>query len=422
MSRLCSALAALACAASATVLVACDGVGSGSGPTGVLIRYNGLETGVRTFECASFQLAGIVQSEGNGNRSEGDITSRGAWRSSNPGVIDVSNGDLETEAGSRLYFPAGTVIARGAGSATIQLDYLGLLATFAVSADPIGGLTITPEIDYLAPGSYQTFTLEAELDDDEPATDITSSAVWRIVSGSVPVGIVDASTVLTQSDPVGQPFTLEAQLFTCARRAQRQLTIDAIQALRIVHEQPEGLPVPIEYSDALRVEADMVGGGSGAVQNLSGQVTIEQVVGDADEAQLSQSAEALVLSGLKAGRPVQYRIRYAPLDLDVLTRVVTFEDLELLQLRISPETLTLEYPNTFLLDALGRFSDGHERSIRRAVTWTSLDPDLLSFVGSGIDSGEISGRGVEGVVEVTAGASNSEGALEAEARVDIQVP
>jgi hypothetical protein len=420
MSRLRYALAALLGAAGAAGLAACNGIDEGAEPTGIVIRYNGIETGFHTFECASFQLAGILQMEADGQLSEGDITSRGSWTSSNAGVIDVSNGDLETEPGSRLYFPAGTVVARGPGAATIRLDYLGLIATFAVNADPIGGLTITPEIDYLAPGSYQTFALEAQLDDDEPATDITASAVWRIVSGAVPVSIVDTSTVQTQSDPVGSPFALEAQVFTCDRRVQRELTIGAIESLRVVHEQPEGLPVPIDYSDALRVEAVMAGGG--AVQNLSGQVEFEQVLGDADEAQLGAGAELLTLSGLKTGRPVQFSIRYAPLDIEVLTRVVTFEELELQTLRISPETLTLRYPDVFRFDALGRFSDGHERSVRRSVTWTSLDTDLLSIVASGADMGEVSGRGFEGVVEVMATATNSEDTLEAEARVEIQVP
>lgn len=420
MNRLRSALAAAVCVGSTGGLAGCDVVGTGSRPEGVVIRYEGMEGGIQTFECASFQLAGIMRQNHNGVLSEGDMTSRGEWRSSNPGVIDVSNGDLETERHSGIYLPAGTVVARNPGNATIQFSFLGMQTTFAVSAEPISEVRMTPEIEYLAPGSYQSFALEARFGDDDVTTDVSSSAYWRIVSGSVPVTLT-GTTVQTQSDPVGQPFTLEAQLYACDRRAQRHLTIGAIQALRIVHEQPEHLTIPVGYSDLLHVEADIEGSG-GAVQDLTDQITIQQVVGDVDEAELSNNGSAYVVTGLKAGLPVQYRVRYAPLGLDVLTRVMSFETLELQQLRISPEAVTLHYPDTFRFDAVGLFSDGHERPLRRSVTWASENTELLGVATSGAEIGTVTGYGLEGKVEITATRDNSEGPLKAEAVVDIQLP
>ena len=150
MSFTCVRLTALLTAA---LLTACDlSVGEGTAPTAVFIRYNGVGGDLQTLECTAPQLSAVVRMEGNGKISEGDVTPLVRWSSSNPGVIDVSNGDAEVEPGSGSYFPAGTVIARTAGSAIIRVDYVGLSASFAVTADPILGLTITPELTQLAPG------------------------------------------------------------------------------------------------------------------------------------------------------------------------------------------------------------------------------------------------------------------------------
>ncbi len=404
------------------LLTACDlSVGEGTAPTGVFIRYNGVGGDLQTLECTAPQLNAVVRMEGNGKISEGDVTSLVKWSSSNPGVIDVSNGGTEVEPGSGSYFPAGTVIARTAGSAIIRVDYVGLSASFAVTADPILGLTITPELTQLAPGSRQTFKLKAQLEENAPAADVTINASWRVPSGSVPVSIVNTSTVQVQSDPVGQPFTLEAQLLACDRRAQRVLQLGALQSLRVTHEQPVGLNVPLTVTDQIVVEG-IFADASAPPQNLSLQLEQEQAVGDPDEATLSAAAESLVMTGLKAARPVQFRLRYDPLDMEVDTRVVEFQDLELKQLRISPADLTLTYPETLTLEAYGLFADGHERPVRRGLAWRSLDSGVLGVIAGGEYAGELTPSGVEGRADIRASASNSEGAVEAEARVTIELP
>lgn len=130
----------------AALLGACDfnfDVGGGTAPTGVKISLVGDDEFYRTYECAAFQLYATAQFDGE-NANEGDVTGRVVWRSSNPGVIDVSNGDIRAEPGS--VFPAGTVIARSVGTAVIRADYIGLYDEFSVTADPIGDLTITPAL------------------------------------------------------------------------------------------------------------------------------------------------------------------------------------------------------------------------------------------------------------------------------------
>lgn len=399
-------------------LTACKGVGDGSGPVGVTITYNGSDDDLQILECSTPQLTAILHMDGG---SDGAVTSLVTWSSSNPGIIDVSNGDIETEPGSGSYFAAGTVIARGAGSAVIRADYVGLSAAFSVTADPIRNLRITPALTYLAPGSVQAFKLEADLYQDEPSSDVTSSAIWRLPSSSAPVSFVGTSTLQAASSLSGRAFTLEAQLFTCDRRAQQVMQLAEVTGLRLTHEQPEGLRVPSGYSDELKVEA-VFSDASIPAQNISGQISFKQVLGASDEATLTVGSEALRLSGLKLNYPVQYRLRYEPLAMELLTRVVEFGDIKLQSLRVTPELSTLLYPQTARLDAYGSFADGYERPVRRDITWTSLKPELLTVVGTGTDAGELTPSRQKGKVSVEASATNSEGSLKAIADVVIDVP
>ncbi len=400
------------------LLAGCKGVGDGSGPIGVTITYNGSDDDLQILECSAPQLTAILHMEGG---NDGAVTSLVKWSSSNPGLIDVSNGDIETEPGSGSYFAAGTVIARGAGNAVIRADYVGLSAAFSVTADPIRNLRITPELTYLAPGSVQTFKLEADLYQDEPSSDVTSSATWRLPSSSAPVNFVGTSTLQAASNPLGRTFTLEAQLFTCDRRAQQVMQLAEVTSLRLTHEQPEGLRVPSGYSDELKVEA-VFSDASIPAQNVSGQVSVKQVLGASDEASLTAGSEALRLDGLKLNYPVQYRLRYEPLSLEVLTRVVEFGDIKLQSLRVTPELSTLLYPQTARLEAYGSFADGYERPVRRDITWTSLNTNLLNVVGTGTDAGELTPLRQKGKASIEASATNSAGKVKAIADVVIEVP
>ncbi|MFP5306268.1 MAG: hypothetical protein ACLGI7_10665 [Gammaproteobacteria bacterium] len=414
MSRQHARVAALAVAALAA---GCD-VGEGTAPTGITISFEGLEDGYQTYECAAFQLAATAHFEGDTD-AEGDVTSRVIWTSSNPGVIDVSNGELEAEPGSGSYFPAGTVIARTAGTAVIRADYAALSDSFGVTADTIGDLRIVPELTRLAPGSQQTFELEVRFADGDPAVDLTASAVWSLPTADAPATLAGTATVQTVTDPLDRPFVLEARLFTCDRRAERRLALGAVAGLRLRYEQPEALAVPLAYTDEIRVDAAFEDA-SAPAQNLSGQVEIDQILGDDDYAQLTVG-DFLKVSGGSADVESQFRLRYAPLDLEAVTRVYSFADTEIVSLRVEPLRTDLFYPDTLQLEAYGLFADGHERPLRRDVTWASLNEDLVSVVSGGADAGEVTPLGLEGDATVEAKTGNSEGEVEAEADIRVYV-
>lgn len=402
----------------AALVGACDfnfDVGGGTAPTGVKISLVGDDEFYRTYECAAFQLYATAQFDGE-NANEGDVTGRVVWRSSNPGVIDVSNGDIRAEPGS--VFPAGTVIARSVGTAVIRADYIGLYDEFSVTADPIGDLTITPALTRLAPDSTQTFALEVTFEDDEPAQDLSASAVWSLPTAGAPAALIDTSTVSVAGDPLDRPFLLEARLFTCARSAVRELQLGAVTGLRLSYEQPQSLAVPLGYTDEIRVETVFADAGA-PPQNVSALVEIDQVLGDDDDASVAVD-EYLVVGSARADRDVQYRLRYKPLDLEALTRVYRFIDSEILSLRVDPARSSLRYPDTLALQAYGLFDDGFERPVRREVVWTSLNRDLATVVIEGFDAGEVSAvAGAEGRATIEAATANSEGPVEAEADIDI---
>jgi hypothetical protein len=404
----------------AAILAACDGIGTGSAPSRIHISYGDADEEYQTYECAAFQLsAGAHFSGSAASDDDSDITDRVAWRSSNPGVIDVSNGDIEAEPGSGTVFPAGTVIVRGPGNAVIRADYVDLSDTFSVSARPISGLLITPELMRMASESSETFVLEATFDEDDEAYDITSNATWTIATVGAPAEL-SGSTVQAVSDPLDHPFVLEAGLFTCERSAIRVLQLGAVKELQLTYEQPQDLPVPLRITDQIKVEA-VFEDASAPSQNLSGQLEIEQVLGAEDDAGISSGDDLSVL-GYKEDMPAQFSLRYAPLNLSVLTRVYTFADLELRSLRVSPSMATLNYPDTLQLQAYALFDDGYERPVRREVTWSSFDEDLAVVENATSDAGLVTpAELIGGDVVIRATTSNDSGAVTSDATLGINI-
>lgn len=402
----------------AALLGGCDSldVGDGTGPSGITISYGSLVGAYQTYECAAFNLNATAHFVGS-NESDGDVTTRVLWTSSNPGIIDVSNGEIEAEPGSGSYFPAGTVIARAPGTAVIRADYVGLSDAFSVTADAIESLAITPELTRLAPGSTQQFALEVRFEDGEPAQDLTASAIWTLPTAGAPATLSTGALLEAVTDPLDRPFALVAQLFTCDRRAERELSLDALRELHLDYEQPQDLAVPLGYTDEIRVEA-LFEDETAPAQNLSNQVEIEQTLGDADYASVA-AGETLTVSGLQADAPARFAIRYAPLDLQVATRRYVFGEVELQSLRVSPERSELHYPDTLDLHVYGLFSDGYERPVRRDVAWTNLNTDLISLIDAGSDAGQITPLGLEGDATVQVRASNTEGAVTAEADISV---
>lgn len=439
-----------ALAAATLLLVACEGkgpVGEGGGPQSVRIVYGTQTTLLQTVECAAAQLTAIARFTGDAV-SDNDVSARVTWRSSNPGVIDVSNGDIETAPGSGAYFPAGTVIARTTGDAVIQADYAGLYANFSVNAAALDSMRISPVLTRLTPDSQTSFRLYARTKADQLEQDLTDSAVWRVPSTAAAADVSSGSVLQAHANPLDTPFTLEARLYTCDRSVDLALQVSVPTALELRYEQPEALDVPLALGDRLRVDA-VFADSAAPPQNLSAQVDVEAATGYAPDivetsvasatvgrsddlatcAALSLSApctylehnDYLMLSGLQRTKPVRLRLNYDPsgLALSATTREYRFANIDVVSLRLANAGGALNFPTLGSLQADAVFEDGEERPVTRYVSWRSDDADLLSVSASGLDGGSLTPQNLNGLARVYASLSS---AAAGDIESDIEVP
>ncbi|SER07914.1 hypothetical protein SAMN04488038_11572 [Solimonas aquatica] len=385
-------------------------VGEGQGPKSVRVQYGGDASvnSLRTVECATFGLNAIATFDGDRGKTDSAVTSRVTWSSSNPGVIDVSNGDIPVAPGSSSYYPAGTVIARTVGSAVIRADYAGLSNGFSVSALPISSARIAPALTRMAPDSNTTFKLYVQAQTDQLEQDLTSSAVWSLPGSSPAAQVSSGSTVKAATEPLDSAFTLEAKLYTCDRDVTQTMSLGEVDHLQLSYEQPTSTSdVPLLIGDLIRVDA-VFKDSSAPLQNLSGQVeTDAQALGyNPGIATISTTSTTTVTVGgvtrlepnqylLVTGNssaldsPIAFQVRYdkTVLDLKAATRVFTFQNIDLVDMRVDASTATLQFPALGKLNAYATFKgEGFERPISRYVNWTVADATLLA-VSNGLDGG-----------------------------------
>ena len=421
----------------ALLMVACEGdvVGDGGGPTAVRIVYGTQADAVQTVECATLPLTAIASFSG-GQTGDTNVSSRVTWRSSNPGVIDVSNGEIETAPGSGATFPAGTVIARTTGDAVIRADYAGLQALFAVSAATLESLRIAPPLTRMTPDSSTTFRLYARAAKDQLEQDLSDSAVWQLPGNSQAAEISSGSTVRAHANPLATPFTLEARLYSCDRSRSLALQLAVPTALRLSYEQPESVAVPLLLGDRLRVDA-VFADASAPPQNLSAQVDVETADGYAPDIATTSVASStvsrsrdvatctalalatpcaylepndyLMVDGLQRNKPVRLMLSFDPtgLALGVVTREYRFADLDLSAVSLSAPAASLRHPDLGWLEASGTFNDGEARPVSRYVGWLSEDTDLLTVTPSGLDGGLLTPANLNGIARVYARTTSS---------------
>lgn len=424
---------------------ACNGgdpIGKGKGPTALAISYAGTNaTEFQTIECAAFQLnaAATFSSDDGGNSTTGDVTARVHWTSSNPGVIDVSNGDIPTYEGSGAYFPAGTVIARTTGNAIIRATYAeSMTASFSVGAGAIESLRLDPVLTRMAPDSQTTFNLYVQPQDDQVEQNLTASAVWSVPTASSAANLSGTSTVVAHGSPVDSSFVLEAHLYTCDRTISQSMQLGTVSGLQLSYEQPTSAAVPLKLDDRVRVDAAFTDT-TAPLQNLSAQVDVTNADGYApdiastatvvattttrsDGSTVLSSNSYLLIGGLQKDKPVKLKLTYdqARLDLVTYTREYTFADTDLLDLRIDPLSTSVTYPGLGQLQAYAHFEDGIERPVTRFVNWTTTTPDLLTVVNTGTDGGLLEPENLSGTARVYADIDSSvQGNLEQNVLVDV---
>jgi len=123
-----------------------SGIGSGNGPSFITIAApapasTAAVPDLRMYECLTSALRALITFQ---DGSVGDFTSRVTWSSSNPGAVQVSNGDIAAPGG---FYAKGTLVPTGAGNAVVTASYFGLVGQTAISVGTPQNITVKALIE-----------------------------------------------------------------------------------------------------------------------------------------------------------------------------------------------------------------------------------------------------------------------------------
>ncbi|MEW6169124.1 MAG: hypothetical protein AB1651_15730 [Pseudomonadota bacterium] len=379
----------------AASLSACDigGIGDGntlekveiSRATALLDRESNL-----SYLCFSDKLT-LIGTFTDGGAA--DYSERAVWTSSNPAVVEVSNGDILIPGSTTTAFAGGTLIPRAPGTATITAEFVGLSASYDVEvrSDPLDSVEISDTEIKLAPETGRALTLTAVV--DGYTLDVTRAAVWSIVEeDSEDIATIDSINGVLSARAVGGPLTARAEFPLCEdeatgepRRLEATLRVEELAGLTLEREftdAPNGELI-VETSELLKVTGTFASGGE---QDLSGQLVIES---DAGDVILPSPLERNLVTALKAGTAGVKAVyggddgNDSEGDTDpprIESNVVTLNvvDGTLQDFTIAPQNPTITALGSQQFDAIGRFSVSgttREQPITRGVVWTVTGPE-----------------------------------------------
>jgi len=406
-------------------VVGCDSaiIGSGKAPTELKINLSGDASTVPMIECTAEQLIATLIFEDDPDDSA-DYASRVVWSSSDDSVVSVSNGDLSTGSGTSVY-STGVLVARRPGTATITASYLDgrLLDTADVAVSALSTLTITPDLGTMAPETLRMYTLEGTTATGYPVDGLSSQVAWAFAEASVPADLVasgETVSVTALEGPLDEPFHLEARLDGCGRTLDREISISTPTALRIDTEQGNEHDLPVGLNESLQMIATFA---DGSEQNVTSGVVYEQLEGASGDVTLTSALTGSVddrylLNSDDEDENLQFEFCFDPLDWCLDTPLYHTADLEGSDLRVTPDALTLIYPDEAQLRTFLSFEDGVEREITRSTTFESSNTGAVSVSSGGSSAGEVTSYNVDedADIEVTASAFTDD-ALQVQARV-----
>lgn len=272
------------------LLGSCAGIGDGNKPESlVVIPTLGRDAeGFRAFMCFRDNLQVLARFT---NGLVGDFTNRVTYRSSNTGVLLVSNGDQVAPDRPGFFFSRGTISPVALGTATITVEFADLSASLDVTVVEPDFIRVTPKRDggqSLAVGSVQQFTATTAFDGAE--ADVTQLATWSLVdpfNSDMPVDSATASilrlTGLLTASAAGGPFTVKANFSACqnnlptsvnAPDLETEINIKPLTAIEMTRESPGGDSTVItRTSEAFTVTGRFDENDATDTQDLTAQAT-----------------------------------------------------------------------------------------------------------------------------------------------------
>jgi hypothetical protein len=210
----------------AALLGSCAGIGDGNKPESLsVIPTLGRDAeGFRAFMCFRDNVQVLARFS---NGLVGDFTNRVTYRSSNTGVLQVSNGDEVSPDRPGFFIARGTISPVAEGTATITVEFADLSASLDVVVVKPHSIKVTPKpVDGreqgVAVGSTQQFTATAVFEEDGAEVDVTQVPTWSLVDPGNTDAPVDSSvasilrfTGLLTATTAGGPFTVKAHFSAC---------------------------------------------------------------------------------------------------------------------------------------------------------------------------------------------------------------
>lgn len=391
-SRLLSGSTALLCACSVNV-------GEGSRPTQLYLGLDGEQASANMSECTTVQLNAYVVFTSDSGTNTGTYNDRVQWTSQNPSIVVVSDGITPSPDGNQ--YSAGTLIALRPGAATISAAYLDFQASITVDVEPLYDLRIDNPLTDIGAGLDQAFALKAVIRQGQPEQDISSSGVWRFDPATAQAYVDDASGLVhANSSTDGAALRLVTRLPECDREVSTQFRISPVTTLQMDYvERGDATELPYGFSEAFQVTAGFADT-SAPRQNITTQTSLDAIDDDYLSATLGEDAWYVTAQD-RAGSGA-LRLSIDALDRKLDSKQWQVRNTPLRAITLTPDDLSITYPDTGQLQVFGRFEDGLEMPVTRHVSWSSSDSSLGTVNGGSDDAGEVTTFDIDGDFEVTA--------------------
>ncbi len=298
------------------LLAACSGaVGQGNAPKLLVISQSGVtpsETSglasTRIYQCIPSALAATLYFQ---DGSAGTFTSRVKWSSSDPGTLQVSNGDIAVTGSSGSYYAAGTLVPVTSGDVIVTADYDGIQAQIAVSIGTPQSITVkvlqdgnevVPDGNYFSLGAGTTQSLQVTAWLDGAETDVSSKATWSLLSANDSEATIDSSTgVISAVGSGSQVLTPVAGFAPCTLTNISDpsnalgFTVQHIQGIAIEPEFSGNPQLIVGNTEKMRVIATL---DDGYLQDLGSLATLTS-----SDSSIAAVTSGNILSAVAAGGP-----------------------------------------------------------------------------------------------------------------------
>ena len=336
----------------ALLLSGCGGGGDGDGdggsnpavPTVSLssLAITPVNSSLKVAETFQLTLTGTYS-----NSSTRSLSSLATWSVADSSVLEVSD--------------SGLVTALSAGTSTVTAAYEGLSIESSISVKALTNLTITPTSVTLAIASSQQLSVIGQYTDNSIET-LNNLVTWE--SSNPSIASISSS---------GEVFALFAG--TISITSSLDGVSDEIQVT--VLPTLDSLSVT-EVSSSLKIAETFQLTLTGTYSNSSTQdLTSLATWSVADSSILEISSSGLV-TALSAGTTIVTAV-YEGFSIERSIAVKALVDLT-----ISPTSLTMAIASTQQLSVSGRYTDNSVENLDNLVVWVSSDPSVASISSSGL--------------------------------------